>query len=476
MAELRAVLEHASQEMASATRVHRLSIAVLPFANMSADKENEFFGDGLAEEVINALAQLPGLQVAGRTSAFQFRGKDADLTEVGRRLNVEYLLEGSVRKAGNRIRVTAQLIKSADGFHVWSDRYDRELTDIFAIQDEITSAIASALRIRLSVESSAPRRHTPNLRAYEAYLEARNLWYRAFPGSFGQAKALLERAIALDPQFALPYSLLGGCYTMLANLGFKPAHETMPLARAAEERALGVDPALPEAHALLGVCAGNFAHDWMGAEREWRLALAHEPTSRDVRIWYGNHFLLPIGRVAEAVETMARALEEDPLNLLYRWLYARGLQHLGQLDQAAAELRDILDLDANFPWALETLGAVYAQQGRVEEALALTERAHAVIPWSLTVVGQLAALREHAGDRRRTDALLETLGAGDSYGASTGHAIFHAMTGDPERAAEWAARGIEQRFLPLVYVITPLLKSHRQWPRLARLMNLPVSH
>ena len=447
---------------------------MLPFANMSADKENEYFGDGLAEEVINALAQVPGLQVAGRTSSFLFRGKDIELAEVGRRLNVEHLLEGSVRRAGNRVRVTAQLIKVADGFHLWSERYDREWTDIFAIQDEITHAIASALRIRLSVDSSTPRRHTPNLRAYEAYLKARDLWYRAMPGSFAQTKALLEHAIALDAQFALPYSLLGGCYTMLANLGFTPAHEVMPLARAAEEKALRVDPALPEAHALLGVCAGGFGHDWIGAEREWRLAMAREPVSRDVRFWYGNHYLLPIGRLAEAVETMARALQEDPLNLLYRHHYARGLRHLGRLDEAEAELRGVLDVDANFPWALETLGAVCAQQGNSEEALALTERAHVVTPWSYTVVGQLAALLDRAGDRTRTDALLETLGTGEAYGASTGLAIFHAMSGDAEQAAEWAARGIAQRFLPLVYMVAPLLRSQRQWPALARLLNLPA--
>jgi serine/threonine-protein kinase len=474
MAEVRAVLEHAATGLTSVPSDHRPSIAVLPFANMSADKENEYFGDGLAEEVINALTQVPGLQVAGRTSSFLFRGKDIELVEVGRRLNVEHLLEGSVRRAGNRVRVTAQLIKVADGFHVWSERYDRELTDIFAIQDEITHAIASALRIRLSVDSSTPRSHTPNLRAYEAYLKARDLWSRAFPGSFDETKALLDHAITLDPQFALPYSLLGGCYTMLANLGFKPAHDMMPLARAAEERALRVDPALPEAHALLGVCAGGFGHDWIGAEREWRLAMAREPISRDVRFWYGNHYLLPIGRVAEAVETMARALEEDPLNLLYRHLYARGLRHLGRLDDAAAELRGILDIDANFPWALETLGAVCAEQGNPEEALALTARAHVATPWSHTVIGQLAALRERAGDRKSADALLETLGTGDAYGASTGLAIFHAMTGNAEQAAEWAARGIAQRFLPLVYMLAPLLKPQPQWPALARLLNLPV--
>jgi tetratricopeptide (TPR) repeat protein len=165
---------------------------------------------------------------------------------------------------------------------------------------------------------------------------------------------------------------------------------------------------------LLGVCAGCFGHDWSGAEREWRLALSREPTSRDVRFWYGNHYLVPIGRVAEAVEIMGRALEEDPLNLLYRHIYARGLRHHGRLDAAEAELRSILDVDADFPWALETLGAVRAQQGNSEEALAFTERAHVVTPWSNTVMGQLAALLERAGDRQRAASLVHTLGAGEA--------------------------------------------------------------
>ena len=473
MAEVRAVLEYASRELTPVARDRKGSIAVLPFANLSADKENEYFGDGLADEVINALAQVPGLQVAGRTSSFRFRGKDVDLADVGRQLNVEQLLEGSVRRAGNRVRVTAQLIKVADGFHLWSERYDREWTDIFAIQDEITHAIASALRVRLSADAPAPRPHTPNLHAYEAYLKARDLWTTAFPGSFEQAKTLLTQAIAIDPQFALPYSLLGGCYTMLANLGFKPAHEVMPLARAAEQEALRVDPSLPEAHALLGVCDGSFSHDWIGAEREWQLAMSREPVSRDVRFWYGNHYLLPTGRLAEAVDTMASALQDDPLNLLYRHLYARGLRHLGRLEEAATELRGILDIDPDFPWALETLGAVCAQQGNWKDALAFTERAHLVTPWSNTVTGQLAALLDRTGDRTRVKPLLETLGTGDAYGASTGLAIFHAMNGNFDQAAEWAARGIEQRFLPLIYMVAPLLRPKRQWPALARLMNLP---
>ena len=172
---------------------------------------------------------------------------------------------------------------------------------------------------------------------------------------------------------------------------------------------------------------------------------------------------------------MASGLQDDPLNLLYRHLYARGLRHLGRVDEAEVELRSVLDVDPNFPWALETLGAVCAQKGNREEALAFTERAHAVTPWSNTVMGQLAALLDRSADRTRVDALLETLATGDAYGASTGLAIFHAMKGDFERAAEWAARGIAQRFLPQVYMVAPLLRPQRQWPALARLMNLPAT-
>src|SRR4030095_16241115 len=199
---------------------------------------------------------------------------------------------------------------------------------------------------------------------------------------------------------------------------------------------------LPGARVLVCGGAGGLGHDGIGAEREWHLAMSREPVPRDVRLWYGNHYLLPIGRLEEAVEVMASALPEDPLNLVYRHHYARGLRHCGRLDEAAAELRGVLDIAPDFPWALETLGAVCAQQGNWEEAAALTERAHGIMPWSHTVMGQLAALLDRTGDRARVDALLNTLGTGEAYGAATGLAIFHAMKGDFDQAAEWATRGI----------------------------------
>jgi eukaryotic-like serine/threonine-protein kinase len=450
------------------------SIAVLPFANMSADKENEYFSDGLAEEIINVLANLPGLKVAGRTSSFFFRGKDVEFAEIGKRLNVDHILEGSVRKAGSRIRVTAQLVKVADGFHLWSERYDRELTDIFALQDEVTHAIADALRVKLSPETASLRRSTPNLRAYDMYLKALDQWSRPSSDSLVRVKEFLDQAVALDPEFAAAHCLLGLYYTMFASLGIKPTREVIPLARAAVDEALRIEPSLPEAHALRGVWAGGYDnYDWREAEQHWRVAMSGELVSYHVRFWYGHHYLLPLGRLHDALAEMKKGLEGDPINLLYRHNSAVGLRNVGRLDEAEAELRRVLELDERFALAVGTLGAVCAQQGRFEEALVLSERAHALSPWSNQIVGQLAALLVSAGATSRAETLLDGLRPGTAWGAPTGMAVFHAMRGEFDRAAEWAERAIDLRYPLLIALLRPLLGSTPVWPALARMMNLP---
>lgn len=446
------------------------SVAVLPFANITADKENEYFGDGLAEELINTLVRVPGLLVTGRSSSFYFRGKDIEPAEIGRRLNVMHILDGSVRRAGNRLRITVSLIKVPGGFQLWSERYDREITDIFTIQDEITASIAHALRIRLSPDASPPRRHIPDLRAYEALLEGRRqLLVLGTAAATTRGKELLTRAIDLDPEFALPYSILGAYYTRQAHTGLIPPRECLDRARSAQQEALRVDPMLPEGHAMLAVCAG-MDYDWMEAERHWRLAFGHEPVSDDVRFWYGNHYLLPTGRAAEAVQTEAKVLENDPLNLLYRRLYAIALQHVGRLADAETELNKILQLDADNP-AVGVLGSVCLQQGRFEEALRLTQRACPTSPWG-ALGGQLAALLVRTGDNSGANAIVEKLTAGPPYAVPLGLATFHAMSGDFSRAAEWAQRAIGERDPLLIATLSPWMRASPQWPSLIRLMNL----
>ena len=462
MGELRNALEQAGTEPSKPIG-RAPSIAVLPFANMSADKENEYFSDGLTEEIINALANMPGLKVAGRTSSFFFRGKDFEFGEIGKRLNVDHILEGSVRKAGGRVRVTAQLITVADGFHLWSETYDRELTDVFALQDEVTNAIARALQVRLSPETSPLRRHAPDLRAYDAYLKALDHWSKSSPKSIVRVKEFLDKAIAIDPEFASAHTSLGLYYSMVAGLGIKPTREVIPLARAAVYEALRIEPGMPEAHALLGVWAGGYDnYDWHGAEQHWRVAMAREPVSCHVRFWYGNHYLLPLCRFEDALVAMEKGLEGDPINLLYRHHLGVCLRNAGRLDDAEAELRRVLELDEDFPMAVGTLGAVLAQRGRLGEALTLTEKAHALTPEANPIVGQLAALRVLTGSASGAEVLLERLRPGTLCGAPTGMAVFHAMCGEFDEAAEWTGRAIEARYPFIVAVLATAPRLHFQ--------------
>ncbi len=222
---------------------------------MSADKENEYFSDGLAEEIINALAQIPGLKVTARTSAFAFRGKEQDIRKIAEALHVKTILEGSVRRAGTRIRVMAQLINAADGYHLWSQRYDREMAGHAELQDEIAQAIASALHVQLSGKPAARELYKPSLPAYEALLKARYFIGRFHPSFLPRIKESLEQAIALDPKFALAHCDYGLYFVYTALLGVLPANQTLPLVRSHAEKALELDPSIPEGHAMLGVAA-----------------------------------------------------------------------------------------------------------------------------------------------------------------------------------------------------------------------------
>ena len=262
VSEIRVELEKVFEDKASKSSTElRPSIAVLPFVNMSGDKEQEYFSDGLAEEIINALTHISGLKVIARTSAFAFKDKQEDIRRIAEVLGVANILEGSVRKAGDRIRVTAQLVTAADGSHLWSERYDRDLTDIFAIQDEIATAIAKALQVELSVTPSARRRYEPTLAAHEAYLKARYHYGKFRPESLARCKEYFEKAIMLDSKFALAHCSYADLFVFLAIAGYMPAREAMPLVRKEALKALAIDPSLPEAHAMLGIVAGVYDYD-----------------------------------------------------------------------------------------------------------------------------------------------------------------------------------------------------------------------
>jgi len=469
-AEVRAALEGAVAKSAQ-----QPSIAVLPFANMSADKENEYFSDGLAEEIINELAHVRGLKVIARTSAFAFRGKEQDIRGIAEALGVRTILEGSVRRAGSRIRVTAQLINAEDGSHLWSERYDRELADVFAIQDEIAQAIAAALQMKLSAEPA--RQYTPKLPAYEAYLKGRHHLARLTPESLARSREYLEQAIALDPKFALAHIELGYYFLNHVLTGFITAHEAMPLVREEAQKALDIDPSLPEAQAMLGVVAGFYDLDWKEAERRFRLALARDPVPAYVREPYGFFYLLASGRPQAAVEELERALKQDPLALLVRFRLAFCLLVAGREAEAEAELRQVLEFEEYFSPALFNMVIIHALRGELAEALACAEKAHATAPQVQIATGLLAGVLVLSGDTPRTEAFLEKLRPGRAYGAPRALAMFHLLCGEVEKAADWTEKAIEQRdALMMLFLRHPLgkaLRSSARWPALAKMMNLP---
>jgi eukaryotic-like serine/threonine-protein kinase len=468
MTEVKAALEQISAKPAEQPP----SIAVLPFVNMSGDKEQEYFSDGLAEEIINALAQIPGLKVTARTSAFAFRGNEQDIRRIAETLNVRTILEGSVRKSGNRIRVTAQLINAADGYHVWSKRYDRELADVFAVQDEIAASIAEALKVKLAAGSEVSlRRYIPNLPAYEAYLKARYHWAKLTPESVARCKGYSEQAIALDPEFALAHCGYAEFILILTSANFLPAHEALPRMRDEARKALEIDALLPEAHAMLGIVAGVYDYDWKEAERCFCRAMAHEPVPPGVRQWYGWFHLLLVGRGDEAIEQQKQGLKEDPLNVNWNMLLAYSFITMGRPVEAEIAARRALEFDANHAWGCLVLAWALVLQEKWGEALHIAEKATPMIPIGL---GFLAAILMHLGETVRAEGLIRKLISEEPYGTPSGLCMFYLLTGEMDTCAGWVEKAIEQRHLNAVHFALWLGRSNPRWPAIAKLMMLPA--
>ena len=475
--ELRAALDSAS---ISKTTEAPPSIAVLPFANMSRDQDDEYFSDGLAEEIINVLAHIPGLKVIARTSAFAFRGKEQDIRKIAEALGVRHVLEGSVRRAGNRIRVTTQLISAEDGSHLWSERYDREMADVFALQDEIAEAIAAVLRIKLAVQPSAARQYTPNLASYEALLQAWHHLAKYTPESMTKAGDYLERAIALDPGYAAAHSALGIYFNILALLGLRPAHEAHPPARAECLKALAIDPSLADALAMLGWIAAAYDFDWKEAERLFGSALASNPLSpipvSPMVHWLAGHYLLSIGHFKPAIREIERALEADPLNISYRRSLAFCMFGAGHMEDAAAQCRRNVEFDENEYWTYFLLSLIHAHRGDLEEAVQLARKAYSLAPWYLPAVAILAGVLMRTGDTSEAATILRKLGDGQAYGAPLAFVIYYLLCSQVDLAADWTEKAIEQRDAALTsYLQLPQLKELRRssrWPALAKMMNL----
>src|SRR5437588_4411112 len=367
------------------------SIAVLPFANLSGDPDFEYFSEGIAEEIINALTQLPGLRVAARTSSFAFRGQGIDLAEVGAKLKVGTVLEGSVRRAGNRLRISAQLVKVGDGYHLWSERYDREMTDVFAIQDEIAKAIAGRLQVGLDGGEAASlvTPATGNLDAYHLCLRGR---YLLAQRGLGLKKALecFDQALALDPNYALAHAGLAEACTVLVQYGLAPAGAFRAKARAAACRALELAPQLAEAHAAAGTVSFVIDWDWVTAARELRQAIVLNPRYVIARLWLSYYLVFVEDRFEDGIAHGRRAVELDPLSPLPSMQLGMSLIGAGRLEEAVAPLERAAALAPTMFLPPIHLGLLYNELGRKEEAIRSVEAAVVTSgrhPWTLCALG-----------------------------------------------------------------------------------------
>ena len=451
------------------------SIAVLPFANLSGDKENEYFSDGLAEEIINNLARVPGLKVIARTSAFAFKGKQEDIRRIAAALGVANILEGSVRRAGSRIRVVAQLIAAADGSHLWSERYDREMADIFSIQDEIAQAISSALQVQFS----AVKPYRPQLPAYDAYLKARYCVAAFTRESLACSREFYERSIALDPGFVEARSGLAVAILTPVFLGLSSAQEAMPMARAAAQSALELDGNSQEARGVLGTIASVYELDWKEAEHQFGMAMTREPVPTYVR-WYYFVYLLLVGRPRESAEQCLRGLKDDPLSFVGRFHYAAALLSAGNDEAGEAELRELCAIHSNLYQPFYLLGLSQSLRGLHADALLTAEKAYALAPWNTGTTGLFSGALMRAGKRHRAEELLDSLLPGDRYGTPLGLLVHSLVCGEIESAAKWAWKVLDERDPRLIFNLALLrspsqrvVRASNSWSALAARLEIP---
>jgi serine/threonine-protein kinase len=423
------------------------SIAVLPFRNMSAGPDAEYFSDGMTEEIINALGAIAAMRVAARTSSFAFKGRDTDVRQIGRELGVRTVLEGSVRKAGQRLRITAQLVDVSSGYHVWSERYDREMKDVFDVQDEISRSIAAALKVKLLPEEEESL-VTPGTRDVEAY--NRFLKGRYFFNQRASAKAVVEfeAAIARDPRFAAAYTGLADSYCTYGFYGGTPTREAFSKARAAAEKAQEIEPDSADVHVALGILDHYYRWDLEREERHFRRAIELAPRSSDAYSWLAL-LLSTTPRKEEALELGRRAVELEPMSanthVNATWTYYFGRRY----DEAIEGFRKALHVDPNSVYALFALGLACRAGGRHDEGIEALERLVAQtqreMPWALAMLGTNLASAGRSDEARRVLEELETLGKREIDAAL----VLLARALEERNTFLWAWLRHEQAFEPL---------------------------
>jgi TolB-like protein/predicted Zn-dependent protease len=452
---------------------------VLPFLNLSADPENEFFADGITEDVIAQLSKIRSLKVIGRGSVMRFKGRDQSLREIGVTLDVGTLLQGSVRRAGGRVRIVAQLLDADSDRHLWAETYDRELTDIFAIQTDVALQIASALEAELTHEERTRIRKEPtdDLQAYQLYLQAKHCLTRWTQEGMDRALEYLEQAVARDPNYALAYATTAWAYTdlALAVAGSLPSGEAFQRAKTAVARALQIDSGLAEAHAVLGHLKYACDYDWAGAEAELKRAIELNPNSGEAYDFYGL-MLSSLERYDEAIEMQRRAHELDPL--AHRIDIVTTLLRAGRYDEALRTVTRVLDVEPHLALAHATLGWVYLLTGKPNQGIAALEKAVSLSPDSTLYLAQLGQAFARVGRTEEAREILRRLEElrRQRYVSPYHLAYVYTGLGQDDRAMDWLERAYEERAGGVFGIkgsfLFTSLRSHPRFQALLRKMNL----
>jgi len=440
---------------------YKHSIAVLPFEDLSQEQDQAYFCDGIAAELINRLTKIKTLKVPARASSFSFKEKELDVQEIGEKLKVESLLVGSLQKAGNRLRITVELVKVSDGFPLWSEKYERNMEDIFALQDEISLAIVDKLKIELlgKEKSELVARHTQNPEAYNLYLKGRFVWNKRTPESMDKSLEYFEEAIQEDPKYALAYAGIADSYITLGAWGIISPKEAYPKAKEAAMKALEINDLLAEAHNVLAYIKFIFDWDWEGADRTFKHAIALNPNYATAHQFYAE-YLTAMGRFEKALTEFNRAQEIDPLSLIINAIKGWPFRYAREYDKAIEQYQKTLEMDPNFRPAHAYLGSAYFDKGMYEEALAEFK-----VTKDIAGIGCAYAKMGKMAEAQR---ILENLKIQQqhSYIRHGDIAILYLYLGDKDQFFTWLERAYEERDYGMAWLkVNPKLDSARSDPR-----------
>jgi len=467
----------AALDVAGAPRIP--SLAVLPFTNMSADKENEYFCDGLSEELINALSHIRELMVVARTSAFAFKGKDLDIREIGEKLNVGTVLEGSVRKSGQRLRITAQLVNVKDGYHIWSGQFDREMKDIFDIQEEISLTIVDHLKLRLLKDEKEKilKRATEDHEAYDDYLRGRYFWYRRYEKGMQRGLQYFQRAIEKDPGYAPAYVGIADAFNFLGLFSFMSHQQANSRAKAAAKKALEIDPELAEAHASFSWIALWHDWDWPAAEKHSLRAIQQKPDYAPAHIWYGN-CLWCTGRFDESIREMQKACELEPLEPVNLSHLGLALYQARRFDESIGELRKVIASDPEFSLAYWYQSFNFLAKKMWAEAIATLQKLVELSAGSVIALSTLCLAFGTAGMKDEALKVLERLDgmSKDRFVGFFWRAIMWMGLSEKNKALENLEKAyLERESIMASLKAMPMFDSLRSEPRfkdLLKKMNL----